>query len=266
MKALLLAIAAVWVAVVLAVILTSSPAAKQPVETIYIINKAPRYMSDREIAKDIPAWEEAANKQFAPVWRSEHVKIVLLTHGRKAPHGAIVATFVRSGPIEGALAFHTVINGVPSITVYTGTGDYYGYNNSVSFTHELFELLGDPSTLQGNVGYADAIWLGKQQYQFPAGATWLNEVCDPVEAYDYQLHGVAISDWITPNWFGDQVAGGYDYMGVVHQPFTILRGGYAILVLDGQWYGLQNFRHAGRDADGFYRADDEDTKPFPLHD
>jgi hypothetical protein len=231
----------------------SSPVQQGSLETVYIRNLAPRDMSDATIERDIPAWEKAANRDFAPVWETPHVKIVLL-HGA-APRHAIVATFKHAGPISGALAFHTIVRGEPNIVVYTGVGNFYGYSNSVSFTHELFETMADQFVASGNLGTAPYYYISQQAYAFPLGAIFVNEVCDPVEAYQYRVGGVAISDFITPNYFADGTTGGLDFLNILQHPFQIARGGYQIVELNGQWQSIVNFRHAGRDAAGFLKGE-----------
>lgn len=236
-------------------IFSSSPRVVQQgsLETVYIRNLAPHDMSDATIERDIPSWEKAANRDFAPIWETPHVRIVLI-HGRP-PRNGIVATFRHNGPINGALAFHYVSRGEPAIVVYTGVGDFYGYSNSVSFTHELFEVLGDQFTAGGNLGWAPYFYIGQNPQAFPVGAVFLNEVCDPVEAYQYEVKGVAISDFITPNYFADGVTGGLDFLNVLTHPFQIARGGYQIVEMNGAWQEIINFRHAGKDAAGFLKGE-----------
>lgn len=238
---------------------TSAPP-NRAVETIYVQNRAPQYISDAEIRNDIPAWDAAMNQDFSPAWNTTQVRFVLT---RKPPAGSVTATFVNKGPVKGALAYHTVTAGVPAIIVYAGTDDYYGYSNSVSFTHEAEELLADPVVSITNQGWPyDFIWLGDtKRLQQTEGTVWANEVSDPVEAYSYTRPGadgkpVDISDFITPNWFNDEVSGGYDHMGLVQQPFTILKGGYA-QYWDPflGWQAVENFRGAGRDAAGFLKGE-----------
>lgn len=227
--------------------------APQRAVTIYITNHAPGFISDRTIRHDIPAWEQAANRDLAPVWHTQQVRLRLVA---QAPAGALQAVFKKSGPVQGALAFHEVSRGSPAIVVYAGTDDYYGYSNSVSFTHELFELLADPSISITNQGYSyPDFYLGQTAVPMLPGTVWANEVCDAVEAYQYRIHGVAISDFVTPNWFNDHIGGGYDHMGVVQQPFTITRGGYSQFWDGAQWNVVSNFRHAGRDAAGFLKGE-----------
>lgn len=249
---LVVVVAAVGVAFGLSIPRSTSKAAS---ETIYIVNQDPHAISNRTILKDIPAWETAANRDFRPAWDSPVVRIKLVS---QAPAGAITAVFKNDGPVQGALAYHTVENGAPRIIVYAGVGDFYGYNNSVSFTHELFELLADQNINSWNWHWQSdpiAYYVGREPVRLPQGAFWFNEVCDPVEAYSYSIAGVRISDFVTPNWFGDQVNGGFDHMNQVHEPLQTLRGGYSQFVADNQYRLVQFFRHAGRDAAGFLKGE-----------
>jgi len=232
-----------------------------PAETIYVRNVAQQYISDATIRRDIPAWEQAVNHDFAPVWHTTHYRLVFIGR-RQAPAGALSAVFVTKGPVKGALAYHTVTAGAPQIVVYAGTADYYGYDNSVSFTHELFELAADPMISVTNQGWPyDYIW-----YPHPngtinresqtEGTVWAQEVCDPVESDSYRIDGVKISDFVTPDWFNDEVNGPYDHMGLVQQPFTILPGGYAQFWDGMSWNLVENFRGVTTpDAAGFLKGE-----------
>jgi len=220
--------------------------------TVYVVDKDPGDMSVATILRDIPSWEKAANGAFARAWNTPQVRIKLV---KKVPRGGIEADIVKKGPVKGALAYHWVNGGVPGIVVYAGTGRFYGYNNSVSFTHELFEMLADPTLANLNYGYPEpVVWIGNNPNILFQTVAWVTEVCDPVEAYDYGIDGVRISDWVTPNWFNDGMQGGNDYMGVASQPLQILPGGYAQF-FDGQYHVIINFRGAGRDADGFLKGE-----------
>lgn len=233
---------------------SSAPDKTQSTETIYVVNHSQGSISDGALRADIPAWEKALNEDFAPVWGSPQIKIELTN---SVPRGGIEALFVKNGPIRGALAYHTVYNGAPEIVVYAGVGDFYGYSNSVSFTHEAEELLADPSVSALNQGIAFPFVTleGIRQITFPEDSYWIQEVADPVEAYSFKVDGVMISDFVTPNWWNDQVAGGFDYMGVLGEPYEIAKGGYAVFEVAGQFFSVDNFRHAGRDASGFMKGE-----------
>lgn len=245
--------------------LTPKVSQKTPAETMYIRNLSPKYITDATIKHDIPAWEQAVNVDFAGAWHTTPFRLVFI--GKKpAPRGAMVATFVDKGPVQGALAYHTIQNGAPAIIVYAGTAAYYGYDNSVSFTHELEELAADPTISITNQGYPYP-WISyisktnqTSQTDLAPGTVWAQEVSDPVEAYSYKIDGVKISDFVTPNWFNDEVSGSYDFMGVVQAPFTIAWGGYAQFWNGVSWTLVSNWRHAGRDADGFAKGEKLERK------
>lgn len=224
-------------------------------ETIYIRNLAPRFISDRTIQRDIPAWQQAANTDFARYWGTPQVNLLFIQGA--APKGAVVATFKGNGPIAGAVAFHGVFGAEPGIVVYAAVADYYNFSNSLAFTHELFELLADDTVSQLNWGWpSEYVYLGHQPLALPPNAIPVNEVCDPVERLSYRLHGVTISDFVTKNWFNDQIKGEpFDFMGLVPQPLTITRGGYAEFEVNGQVTGVQFFQHAGADAAGFLKGE-----------
>jgi hypothetical protein len=232
-------------------------------EKIYITNLAPKYWSDKAIKKDIPAWEHALNVDFAKYWHTTKYDLVFL--GRKpAPEGQISAVIQDKGPIDGALAYHwTERNGAPSITVYAGTGVYYGYDNSISMTHELFELAADPLTSFVSEGWPAAFYylekpdLSIEQNLQEGIIGWFNEVADPVEADFYKINGVTISDFVTPAWFNDGVGGRFDFMGLCQQPFWIRPGGYAQYQDVLGWHQILNFRKGNRTDAGFRKLDPE---------
>jgi len=235
-------------------------------ENLYIRNLDPKDFSDQEILRDIPAWERAVNVDFASYWHTTQYKIIFI--GREqAPQGAITAEFVKKGPVKGALAYHwTERNNAPSITVYSGTGAYYGYDNSVSFTHELEELAADPVTANLNLGYpADYFYVQKPsgiKIEFNTAIGWFGEVSDPVESDWYTRPGadgkpVKISDFVTPSWFNDGVGGTFDFMGLCQQPFWIRPGGYAQFLDANGWEVVLNFRKGHPSDRGFYVQDND---------
>ena len=223
---------------------------KGAAETIWVTNRS-NAISDATIKKDIPSWEQAANGAFSKAWETPKVCI---RFAKKVPFGAVGAVFQNKGSVKGALAYHTELHGQPFIVVYAGVGKYYGYNNSVSFTHELFELLADPTISRLEQGYFDPlVYEGKTSYVLPVLVDWAAEVCDPVEAYAYSIRGVQISDWITPQWFDAPgspplMHGYFDRMNEIQLPLTITPGGYAQFYFAGQWYAILNFRKASDKA------------------
>lgn len=99
---------------------------------------------------------------------------------------------------------HGVDAGEPYAVVGTGTG------LSVSFSHEVLEMLVNPQ-----------LTLTLNNYN--------GEVCDPVEDATYTLHGVRVSDFVTPWWFAANPPAGAVY-DQLHRASNqrVLLGGYDV--------------------------------------
>ena len=116
---------------------------------------------------------------------------------------------------------------------------------SLDASHECLEMLVDPSgnRLQASPLLDAAVQLGLPQHQ----VQYVVEVCDPVEdgQFGYQINGVLVSDFFTPNFYGPATSGGlrYDFVGALTRPLEVLANGY-ISWLDpvtGDAMQLQNF-------------------------
>jgi hypothetical protein len=216
--------------------------ASTPVEfyrtTIYVRNQS-TYVTNKEIANDLPAFQASVTKDFAPYWGIDaHFVFV----GRKpAPADGMLMTIEDKSDVKNALAYHELIKGRPDSRIFAGTSRYYGYKWTVGFMHEALEMLGD----------ADI----SRTLQNPDGRIWAGEVCDPVErdAQGYIRPGkdgtpVQLSAFVTPRWFGADTNGPYDFTQLVRAPLQILAGGYAQYwtgtkwVVTTNWHGF--FKHA----------------------
>ena len=125
--------------------------------------------------------------------------------------------FLDDSDQAGALAYHDLTNeGLPISKIFVKTLLSDKATVSVGATHEICEMAVDP-------------WLNSA-YQDPQGVFWAGEVCDPVEddQYGYQIGGVLVTDFVTPNWFAHQHAQAtMDFKGHSHAAFEVLSGGYA---------------------------------------
>lgn len=229
--------------------LGASTTKSSPVQVVYIQNKS-SFVSDAELRNDIPAFQAATTKDFAPLWHID-AKLVFLERSKAVPAGAESITLVDKGPVKGALAYHELVNGVADAIVYTGVAKFYGYAWSVGLTHELWEMLVDSPAGAGSV---DAV-------QGSDGKVWAQEIADPCEAdsQGYDRAGangkpVRISDFVTERWFGAQSLGPYDFMNHIQKPLEILPGGYA-QYLDpfAGWTVVSNFVKGGVGDRGFYQ-------------
>jgi hypothetical protein len=123
----------------------------------------------------------------------------------------------------GVLGYHDATpKGTPEAFVFVGPilangGTWTDGPNSVSvcMSHELLEMLLD---LEANEYVNDH-----------AGRMWAREACDAVEARSIVVAGCALSDYVLPAYFTPGAHGPFDKLGALTAPFSVDRGGYAIV-------------------------------------
>jgi len=96
----------------------------------------------------------------------------------------------------------------------------------LSFSHEVLEMLADPVSAE----YRAVHRPGTKQ-------AWILEVCDPIEAfnYSYEIDGVIVSDFITPNFYDPAYRGGaVDFRGYLKQPTQYWNKGTWPILKTGQ--------------------------------
>jgi hypothetical protein len=95
-------------------------------------------------------------------------------------------------------------------------------NWSLTASHEVLEILADPLGNRTQIALSIIKDQGLVEY--------LVEVCDPSEAakYGYQINGVWLSDFYTPEFFLSLSSGNqrYSFTGAISKSLTILQGGY----------------------------------------
>jgi hypothetical protein len=118
---------------------------------------------------------------------------------------------------------------------------------TIDASHETIEMLVDPwgnrfqtSRGIGIVGGAIEDTTGELNY--------LVEACDPCEGnqYAYSIHGVAVSDFITPHFYDPVATAGtrYSFGGNIKKPRQILPGGY-ISFVDTQKHEMEQILWVG---------------------
>ena len=123
----------------------------------------------------------------------------------------------------------------PDAFILAKVDKQYGLSWTVTFTHELLEMLADP--------YISSAW------QFSDTEFWGQEVCDAVEddslGYEIKIDGyppVLVTDFQLPHWFIPGSAPKYDYRNHCVQPGEILKGGYMSVFVSGKgWTERKNF-------------------------
>jgi len=174
-------------------------------------------ISDADVQRMLPAFAKQWNQDLEPIWGVEAANFTFVPKGHAPAAGSWWLVFLDDSDQAGALAYHDLTNdGLPlsKVSVRTILADHASV--SVGATHELCEMAVDP-------------WLNSA-YQDPQGVFWAGEICDPVEddQYGYQIGGILVTDFITPNWFAHQHAqGNIDFKRHARAAFEVLTGGYA---------------------------------------
>jgi hypothetical protein len=166
-----------------------------------------------QVTRDLP--------QFWPTTAT----VSYLADHRKIPQGVWPVQIVKSLP-PGEGGFHSTRHNQPfaKIAATPGSNEW-----TVDASHEILEMLVDPSGNRLQTSTAIDIAAGKIQDSV-GQFEYLVEACDPCEAdpSTYQIAGVSVSDFITPNFYDRQATPGtrYSFTGAIKVPRQILPGGY----------------------------------------
>jgi hypothetical protein len=183
---------------------------------IAVINES-TVISDADVQAMVPAFTQQWNGDLQPIWGVGEASFTFVPKSQSPAAGTWWVVFLDDSDQAGALAYHDLTNeGLPISKVFVKTILADNASISVGATHEICEMAVDP-------------WLNSA-YQDPQGVFWAGEVCDPVEddQYGYEIGGILVTDFVTPNWFAHQHAqGNIDFQGHTNAAFEVLTGGYA---------------------------------------
>lgn len=195
--------------------------------TISIVNRS-KIVSNADVKRVLPALQKQITRDFEPVWGwGANLKF----NAKRFDMKVIIKDTAGKG---GYLGYH-IKNGKPITYIFAkddiaDSGEY-----TTTLSHELLEMIADPGTNLYAIGkFRDG---GRQR----SGLFGL-EVCDPVEASYYKIHGVKVSDWVRPEWFEQEHKKGkmkMDHMGVIDAPFMLAEGGYADVLAGSHWRTLR---------------------------
>jgi len=175
-------------------------------------------------------------KDFGPIW---NVEATVDAFGRMEDIPLDSWPIIVQRDVQGAAGYHEDDNGQPFALVE------YDKEWSLTASHECLEMLADPfgSRLRAGKVPDQAIGVGIKSGR----VSYLVEVCDPSEdiAYAYQVNGVTVSDFYTPQYFDPVTAKGvrYSFTGAIDAPRKVLHGGYISWrdSISGHWFQLRMF-------------------------
>ena len=160
-------------------------------------------------------------RDLKPIWEVD-AEVVALADSRNIPKGVSPIIIVDQTPGNFA-GVHTNTQGVAWAMV-SAKRDW-----ALASSHECIEMLVDPTgeATQSSVGLAlvDGV-LRDTEEEF----AYLVEACDPIEDSDhaYEIGGVRVSDFYTPNYFDRVARPGvkYSFNGALTRPREVRPGGY----------------------------------------
>jgi hypothetical protein len=191
-------------------------------QNIAVVNRSTVLEDENEIKRGMDALQTQCDRDFAKYYGIT-AKLSFISKNQTPPSDQWWLLLLDDTTQAGALGFHDLTsNGLPQGKVFAGTDLQFGDQWTVTASHELLEMLGDPSINKTvSVEMEDH---HTRQYMY--------EVCDACERdeFGYDINGVLVSDFVTPQWFEplaiNETNPQYDYRKKINKPFELLEGGY----------------------------------------
>lgn len=192
---------------------------------IVILNNS-RLIDSSTIPPTVAALNRQISGDFAPAWNAPGT-VYFGDH----PAGAWPFSLQDTIDQPGDLAYHVDTNGRVSAIIDAQACRDSGSDWRTALGHEVLEALVDPLCVRMGDG---------------AFATYMAEVCDPVEEDDYSIDGTPVTNFVLPPYLG-WGGSGYDKMGLLSGPAPDLRpGGYIMSLVGGQYKTTYGARAAVR--------------------
>jgi len=178
-------------------------------------------MTDAQVAAVMSAVAAQANQDFARYWDMELIGFKFVSKDQKMNPASWQFVIADDSTVAGAAGFHeTGSGGGPIGFAFAKTTLDAGMKPSVTISHEILEMLGDP--------YIDQT---AQWSDLPNALFLAYEACDPVED-DTQgqiKHGMMLSNFVLPAYFVPGSKGPWDLMRKLSGPWNpaaMLPGAY----------------------------------------
>ena len=191
---------------------------------IWIVNRASSNVTARALDRAMVAINRQLAEDFGPWWGMPGTL-------RRAPRGqvppgdrrvqdACVLYVQKEVDDEGTLGYHDKNDaGIPFAVVSTDVSDELGEDWTVTLSHEVLELIGDPQ--------ANLLAMGPDPRDRRRNVFHWFEMCDAVQDQTYEIGGVTVSNFVLPLYFtpGEQ-SGPNDFLDRGLRSFETAPGGY----------------------------------------
>ena len=214
--------------------------------SVSVINFSDR--PDQDVQDAIRAVNRQITGDFMPIWGTGR-ELVLHAASFDPAHpdslaeepvrGSAVLYLVNESTLPGALGYHDMnAREIPVGFVFMTDDDW-----TITLSHEALELIVDPTVnifVPGPHPHEPDRWLWHSY-----------EVCDAVERTVYEIDGVLVSNFLTPEYFREGNAPGTrnDFLGVGVASFAVTEGSH-LGVIDSQTYDWEIIRGRGGELMG----------------
>lgn len=168
-----------------------------------------------DLRKLVSALDKQMKRDFVPIWG--YPATLYLADKPKPDEWQFV--FLDDADAANALGYHDLTkDGQPVSKIFVKTTLAAGQKVSVTASHELLEMMIDPGA---------QLWA-----QNSDGLFYAYEMCDAVEDEEYEIDGIAVSDFLHPSFFESWHKARsvqFDHLKKVDRPFQTLHNGYQIV-------------------------------------
>jgi hypothetical protein len=187
---------------------------------ISVINES-TVLADNDVLPVVAALQKQVTNDFRPVWGTD-AELSIVPKGAQPPSGSWWLVLLDDSDQANALGYHDLTSeGLPIGKVFAASDLKAGTSWTVTASHELLEMLGDP-----NINLTVFV-----QNTNTAGILYAYEVCDACEddSLGYQIDNILVSDFVYPSWFESFRTEGstqFDRVNKIQTPFQLLTNGY----------------------------------------
>jgi hypothetical protein len=208
------------------------PARIMPSMKLFIANMMSLTIDDHALSTVLTAIGEQVARDFQPEWHAGAAlhgeRIDLKKAHTNVPADAVIYLGDSSQDpttgVKGAYGYHsTNRRDTPYGFVYLDICKHYHEDWSSTLSHEVLELLADPTAVKTVTGARPHGSRSKRPSVY-----YDLEVCDPTQGDTYSIHGVVVSNFVTKAYFG--IPGGAtsatNFRQLELAPFGVRPGGY----------------------------------------
>src|SRR5271155_5671574 len=187
---------------------------------ISVINES-TVLADKDVVPVVAALQKQVTNDFGPVWGTA-AQLSIVGKGNQPPSGSWWLVLLDDSDQANALGYHDLTTeGLPVGKVFAASDLKAGTSRTVTASHELLEMLGDP-----NINLTVFV-----ENNNTAGIIYAYEVCDACEddSLGYPIDNILVSAFVYPAWFESFRTEGstqFDRMHKITTPFQLLVNGY----------------------------------------